>query len=94
MTGGIERFKHNLHGVNLKQSSIVGYVQREDNKYWFTKINNWIKELIDSIFWDNSDLLTNTCSFQDVRLAKFSSINKKIDNSNITLNHYFVNLNN
>ncbi len=92
LTGGIERFKHNLHGVNLKQSAIVGYVQRENNKYWFKEINNWIRELFDS-FWDDNDLLINTCEFKDDNIAKFKSTNKKIDNSTIIINHYFVNLN-
>jgi len=93
LTGGIERFKNNLHGVNLNKSSIVGYVQREDNKYWFDKINKWIKELIDNVFWKKADLLRNTCGFNDIRLAKFISINERNDNSIITLTHYFINLN-
>ncbi len=92
-TGGIERFKHNLHGINLKHSALVGYVQRENSKYWFDKINNWIKELIDNIFWNETDLLINTCNFKYNKLAIFISINKRIDNSDITLNHYFVDLN-
>ena len=93
LTGGIERFKHNLHGINLKHSAIVGYVQKENNKYWFKEINKWIMELYNN-FWNANDLLINTCGFKNDNIAKFKSTNKKINNTNINLNHYFVNLTN
>ena len=97
ITGGIERFKHNVHGINLKQSALVAYVQRNDKKHWFVKINEWINELIGNntnpLIWTANDLLTNNCDFNDNRLAKFTSNNRKIKDSSITLNHYFVNLN-
>ncbi len=34
-TGGIERFKNDVHGVNLDHSAIIGYVQNENGKYWY-----------------------------------------------------------
>jgi hypothetical protein len=97
LSGGIERFKHNVHGVNLNHSAIIGYVQNEDTKYWFTNINIWIQELIDSkikspLNWISNDLLNNTCGFRDLRLAKSVSESEKIDQSKIRLNHYFINL--
>lgn len=97
LSGGIERFKHNVHGVDLNYSAIVGYIQNENSKHWFTKINSWIQELIDgkivnSLNWISSDLLTNTCSFKDLRLAKFKSKNEKVNKEKINLNHYFINL--
>lgn len=97
ITGGIERFKHNVHGVNLKRSALVAYVQRNDNKHWFVKINDWINEQINlktkTLIWNSNDLLVNACEFKDNRLSKSFSTNSKIDKSNIILNHYFVNLN-
>jgi hypothetical protein len=97
LTGGIERFKHNVHGVNLVQSALVAYVQRKDNKHWFVKINEWINEIIGKntkqIIWNTKDLLINICGFKDLKIAKFLSTNNKIDESNISINHYFVNLN-
>lgn len=96
-TGGIERFKHNVHGVNLVHSAIIGYVQNEDVKFWHRIINNWIQELIDGkitspLSWILNDLLENTCGFKDLRYAKFISESEKVDNTKIKLNHYFVNL--
>lgn len=97
LTGGIERFKHNVHGVSLERSALVGYVQRKNNRHWFRKINECIDEQINLdtkiLIWNTNDVLINTCGFKDSRLAKFISTNGKIHNTNITLNHYFVNLN-
>jgi hypothetical protein len=60
-TGGIERFKRNQHGTNLKYSAIIGYIENETHSFWFDKINSWIKEKIndDNQFWSNDDLLKN-----------------------------------
>jgi hypothetical protein len=96
-TGGIERFKHNVHGVNLDHSALIGYVQNEDLKFWHKSINNWIQEQIDDkiqspLKWVLNDLLENTCGFKDLRYAKFISESRKIDKTKINLNHYFINL--
>lgn len=96
-SGGIERFKHNVHGVNLDHSAIIGYVQNEDSMYWHNTINYWIQELIDgkiksSLNWISNDLLNNTCGFTDLKLAKSVSESEKIDQTKISLNHYFINL--
>lgn len=97
LSGGIERFKHNVHGVNLNHSAIIGYVQNEDSMYWYNTINSWIQELIDgkiksSLNWISNDLLNNTCGFTDLRLAKSISKSEKIDQTEINLSHYFINL--
>lgn len=94
-SGGIERYKHNTHGTNLKESALVAYVQKENSKHWFNKINNWITQLINGeiesiLNWSTNDLLINTCGFKDDRLAIFSSINEKVDSSKIYLKHYFI----
>ena len=73
LSGGIERFKHNVHGVNLDHSAIIGYVQNEDSIYWYNAINNWIQELIDgkiksALGWISNNLLNNTVCFNGVRL--------------------------
>lgn len=97
LTGGIERFKHNVHGVNLLHSAIIGYVQNEDLKFWYETVNDWIQELISGktkspLRWNFTDLLCNTCNFKDLRFAKFKSESEKIDKTKISLNHYFIDL--
>ncbi|WP_147677294.1 hypothetical protein [Algibacter pacificus] len=97
LSGGVERFKHNIHGVDLLNSAIVGYVQRENSVYWFDKVNNWINQLITGnlqsvLKWNTNDLLVNYCKFKDLRVSKFSSKNIKSNSTTITLNHYFIDL--
>ncbi|WP_026704834.1 hypothetical protein [Flavobacterium soli] len=96
-SGGIERFKNNVHGVNLNHSAIIGYVQNENGKYWYNSINSWIQELIDdkiksTLNWFSNDLLINTCGFKDLRVVKSISKSEKINGTKIILNHYFINL--
>lgn len=95
-TGGIERFKLNLHGINLKESGIIGYVQSDTIQEWSYRINSWITELIGSTsfpetLWSNSDLLTNTESKTGV-IARYKSLNERADRSIIILHHYLVNV--
>lgn len=97
LSGGIERFKNNVHGVNLGHSAIIGYIQNEDGKYWYNSINNWIQELIDEkkpslLSWISSDLLINICGFKDLRVVSSISDSQKTDGTKINLNHYFINL--
>lgn len=96
-SGGIERFKHNVHGVDLDHSALIGYVQNETSIHWYNTINNWIEELIDEkisspLKWISNDLLSNTCGFKDLRVVKSISESEKTDQSKINLNHYFINL--
>lgn len=77
---------------------MVAYVQKENSKHWFSKVNSWITELMVEemktlLNWNSNDLLINTCEFKDERLTKFVSLNEKIDSAKISLNHYFLNLN-
>lgn len=97
LSGGIERFKHNVHGVNLLNSAVIGYVQRENSNHWFDNVNNWINQLISgklqsALKWNSNDLLINCCNFKDSRVSKFLSKNIKTNGTTITLNHYFIDL--
>lgn len=97
-SGGVERFKHNIHGVDLPDSAIVGYIQRENTSHWFDEINQWIMDLITNnmrsiLTWDTNDLLLSEFGFRDEdAISKFSSEGLKTNGASIKLNHYFVNL--
>ncbi len=58
-TGGIERFKKNLHGTDLSHSAMIAYVETETFDFWFQKINSWIDKEItkDNSFWNETDYL-------------------------------------
>lgn len=93
--GGIERFKKNHHGKNLTQSAMVGYVQKENCSHWHNKINEWIKELIQTntevdIIWNEEDLLKHLSDFDKVK--KYVSSNKR-ESDLIMLYHYLMDLN-
>lgn len=95
-SGGIERFKRNLHGVGLKESGMIGYVQSGEIENHSNQINSWIQELIDnnlssSLKWQKSDLLKIVEKKKNV-YVRFHSINMRTDNSSIILHHYLVNL--
>jgi hypothetical protein len=95
-TGGIERFKLNLHGINLKESGMIGYIQSDTFQEWSKRINSWINELIGStsiseILWSNSDLLINTESETGV-ISRYKSTNERTDRSSIILHHYLVDI--
>lgn len=99
ISGGIERFKHNVHGVNLKHSAMVAYIQKENSVFWFGEINKWISQLIcgnikSAVVWTSHDKLVNTCQFADSRISKFISNSGKTNNTNIQLFHFFINMNN
>lgn len=61
-SGGIERFKKEIHGFGLTYVGMIGYIQTEDFDVWLEKINEWIKEEIKSpssaeLSWSRQDTL-------------------------------------
>lgn len=97
--GGIERFKRNLHGNNLTKSAIVGYIQKNDFKYWFKNINEWISSQVSdnndpSIIWTNEDILIHQSTYKN-KVAKYQSTNfRKAKKNSILLLHYLMDLRN
>ena len=97
--GGIERYKKGHHGIGLKESALLGYIQKEDSAYWFKRINGWINDLISSntdadIEWNNDDVLVFDADLTTTQ--KYRSENVRIvdfKKDSITLHHYFINLN-
>ena len=91
--GGIERFKKGIHGSNLTYSAIIGYVQKNDFSFWFSKINFWIDELIkdekQDIGWTKKDKLTKIHFEQ--KKAKLISKNKRRKDY-IFLYHFWIDL--
>lgn len=59
-TGGIQRYKLGLHGGQVQDAAMIGYVEKHDFSHWHGTINNWIAELTkspsrDGCNWSNAD---------------------------------------
>lgn len=92
-TGGIERFKreHDGFGKNLDKGGMIGYIQDRDKGYWLEKVNTWVDKRISKdseLEWNEKDKLVKDSEFSD-----YFSIHKRISNSNITLYHFWIELN-
>ncbi len=97
--GGIERFKKQVHGQELRNniSSIIGYIQNHNSEYWQTQINSLIDEQIEQssnpkISWSSKDILIKDMVFQKEFVTKFNSIHQRINLSDIHLIHYWIDL--
>ncbi len=97
--GGMQRYKKGDHGIGLKESALIGYIQKNDVAYWLMQINEWIEGLISTntnpdIEWNKDDLLvfeTNLAKVQKYRSNNLRIVASGTDT--ITLHHYFMNLN-
>lgn len=41
-SGAIERFRLGLHGANVDNAVIVGYIESETPAHWYSAINDWV----------------------------------------------------
>ncbi|MFC1595892.1 hypothetical protein ACFL4D_01235, partial [Candidatus Margulisiibacteriota bacterium] len=93
-SGGVERFKKEIHGKGLNYSAVIGYVQEQDFKYWEQQINSWIDQLLagqipSAATWEEKDRLVHEDVNTDI--ARYKSENAREQNS-ITLFHLWVNM--
>lgn len=93
--GGIERFKKNHHGSQLKICGMLGYVQKDTANDWFNKINGWITEQANTatatLDWKNqNEQLVYIWSYDKVN--KYSSLNVRLSQSTLTIYHYLIDL--
>jgi len=93
--GGIERFKKNHHGSQLKICGMLGYLQKDTAIEWCNKINGWIADQSNitttPLDWrDKSELLVHLVSLDNVQ--KYSSVNARVSQSSLTIYHYFIDL--
>lgn len=93
-SGGIERFKKQIHGVGLIYVGMIGYLQTDDFDTWLKKINNWIDEEIKEstskdLIWEKQDkLIPNSNN------TLFATYNSKhqCKTKNIDMYHIWVDL--
>lgn len=100
INGGVERFKLELHAKNLKESAIIGYIQKNNISYWQKTINSWVDELVKNsnhpdILWTEKDKLVLYKMLRQACVEKFVSENLRKSKGSfstgpIILYHYFL----
>ncbi|WP_144605857.1 hypothetical protein [Algoriphagus algorifonticola] len=89
-SGGIERFKNLRHGHDVHHACILGYIQSDTFEYWENKINDWIKEEINTpndvtLLWDENDILR--MSSWSSKVCEYISYSKRKKLPNIRIRH-------
>jgi len=93
-SGGIERFKKEIHGNELVYVGMIGYMQTDDFDSWLAKINKYIKEEISSptsieLIWEEKDKL-----ILDKKNQLFSTYisEHKCKSKEVSMYHIWINL--
>lgn len=80
--GGIERYKTEKHGKGLNECGLLGFMEREDSKYWIKTINGWIEDLAKwNNVWNKNETLKEVetgidyCCLKSVAHRKSDDIN-------------------
>ena len=94
-SGGIERFKNLRHGKDIVHAAIIGYVQTDTFDDWAKKIDDWIKEEVDSphdstLIWDGDDYLQP--NWKKGSLRCYISQPKRRESSVLNMKHIWLNL--
>jgi len=83
-SGGMERFKKGIHGLNKNHCGIIGFIEKEDEKYWYTKINEWIElQSLTDCEWKRDEILTL------VNPTYYSSVLHR-ENDDLKLHHFLI----
>jgi len=90
--GGIERFKHSIHGGKLSHAGMIGYLQDGTPNHWREQVNGWIAEfssLQHDPAWSEKEQLTLHTTAG--RVTEYSSVVlRKTDK--LCLTHLWINL--
>jgi len=94
-SGGIERFKKEIHGKKLNHVGMIGYMQTDTFEIWLERINSYIDEEIVSasskeLTWEQKDKLV--IDKTNKIYQTFKSEHKCISNKNLNIYHIWMNL--
>ncbi len=89
--GGIERYKTEKHGKGLNDCGLLGFIEKDNPKYWLPNINKWITDKAStSTTWTIDETLSELESQTDYCFLKSIAHRKRSD---IKLVHLWINLN-
>lgn len=100
-TGGIERFKHGLHGPTNQHALIIAYVQAKSFAHWLTAINTRLAQLAtdvaDAGLWNPPETLTNCASTHSSDTKRFKSCHRRLkppcSSDNVKMEHIWLRMN-
>jgi hypothetical protein len=101
ISGGIERFKHGLHGPASNRGLLIGYVQSESFEYWFEIVNQRLRTLAelgtDDGLWFPEELLDAAEAIDRHRVRRFASRHQRLNPPGISdvvaLEHLWLRMN-
>lgn len=98
ISGGIERFKENLHGGSLERVGMIAFLQKNDSKHWLGEINRWVTDLIHSpplkshkACWTSSDILREV-TVETSGVNELASIHERSLLPPIRIAHFWLSL--
>ena len=94
-SGGIQRFKLGLHGAQLDNAGMIGYMQADSFETWFGSINVWIEELATSSDgWTRDDRLGEFEPDATNRTASCTSVHDRSDSvsAKVHMTHLWVDM--
>ncbi|MEI9866222.1 MAG: hypothetical protein WDN00_17040 [Limisphaerales bacterium] len=81
-TGGIERFKHGLHGPSNQRALMIAYVQKGSFVHWLTIINARLAKLAtdytDNGVWSSSEALSNSATSGNREVQRLKSLHRRL----------------
>jgi hypothetical protein len=88
--GGIERYKKEIHGKNLDNCGMLGFIESGTPLLWLERINSWIKSLAEtSRIWKIDEQLTMKEQNADYSYL-FSIVHINTSDKNTALHHWWI----
>jgi len=97
ITGGIQRFKLEVHGKDHDIVGMIGYIQTENYQEWFNKINNIVDVLggksdENGLTWNKNEFLNIVLNDSKKRKYYSKSIHHRKTKANIKIHHLWIDL--
>lgn len=94
-SGGIERFKENLHGDGLLYAGMIAYIQKDRKPSWLENVNQWITDLTTHpptnarSTWSQNDVLRQETTATPI-VREFPSKHHRAHGGPLQLRHFWL----
>jgi len=90
-TGGLQRFKRELHGKGLTNCGMLAFIEQQNPLFWKSQINKWISDLCQTDNeWSLDELLDEI--LQKDKFTYLVSNLKKVSNQNSNMHHFWIDI--